>query len=113
MEVITAEEEKKKKRVRHRDGDWDVAITELRLSQEDRQEIGQRIEEERQRQGMTQNDLAVITGRGRTTVERFLAGTQSMGIEDLIAIARAQHRGLSYYLQGIAVWEDSAKGDKA
>ena len=57
--------------------------------EEQRQRIGQRIADLRKGQGLTQNDLASMTGMQRNHISRIEAGKHSVGFDTLQAIAEA------------------------
>ena len=57
--------------------------------EEQRQRIGQRIADLRKQRGMTQQDLADITGNQRNHISRIESGKYSVGFDTLQAIAEA------------------------
>jgi transcriptional regulator with XRE-family HTH domain len=57
--------------------------------EEERQRIGQRIADLRKQKGMTQQDLADITGNQRNHISRIESGKYSVGFDTLQAIAEA------------------------
>ena len=57
--------------------------------EEERQRIGQRIADLRKAKGMTQQDLADVTGNQRNHISRIEAGKYSVGFDTLQAIAEA------------------------
>ena len=54
-------------------------------------EIGTRIREERERQGLSQEKLADLTKLGRVTISRFETGTQRLSMENAVKICKALH----------------------
>lgn len=57
--------------------------------EEERQRIGQRIADLRKQKGMTQQDLADITGNQRNHISRIESGKYSVGFDTLQTIAEA------------------------
>ena len=57
--------------------------------EEERQRIGQRIADLRKTKGMTQQDLADVTGLLRNHISRIEQGRYSVGFDTLQAIAEA------------------------
>ena len=57
--------------------------------EEERLRIGQRIADLRKQRGMTQQDLADITGNQRNHISRIESGKYSVGFDTLQAIAEA------------------------
>ena len=57
--------------------------------EEERQRIGQRIADLRKQKGMTQQDLADITGNQRNHISRIESGKYSVGFDTLQTIADA------------------------
>ena len=57
--------------------------------EEERLRIGQRISDLRKQRGMTQQDLADITGNQRNHISRIEGGKYSVGFDTLQAIAEA------------------------
>ena len=57
--------------------------------EEERQRIGQRIADLRKAKGMTQQDLADVTGNQRNHISRIESGKYSVGFDTLQAIAEA------------------------
>ena len=57
--------------------------------EEQRQRIGQRIADLRKQKGMTQQDLADITGNQRNHISRIESGKYSVGFDTLQTIAEA------------------------
>lgn len=57
--------------------------------EEERQRIGQRIADLRKAKGMTQQDLADMTGNQRNHISRIESGKYSVGFDTLQAIAEA------------------------
>jgi transcriptional regulator with XRE-family HTH domain len=57
--------------------------------EEERQRIGQRIADLRKGQGLTQNDLASMTGMQRNHISRIEQGRFSVGFDTLQTIADA------------------------
>jgi transcriptional regulator with XRE-family HTH domain len=55
--------------------------------EEERQRIGQRIADLRKGQGLTQNDLASMTGMQRNHISRIESGKYSVGFDTLQTIA--------------------------
>lgn len=55
--------------------------------EEERQRIGQRIADLRKGQGLTQNDLASMTGMQRNHISRIESGKYSVGFDTLQLIA--------------------------
>ena len=55
--------------------------------EEQRQRIGQRIADLRKGQGLTQNDLASMTGMQRNHISRIESGKYSVGFDTLQLIA--------------------------
>ena len=55
--------------------------------EEERQRIGQRIADFRKGQGLTQNDLASMTGMQRNHISRIESGKYSVGFDTLQLIA--------------------------
>ena len=55
--------------------------------EEERQRIGQRIADLRKGQGLTQNDLASMTGMQRNHISRIEQGRYSVGFDTLQTIA--------------------------
>ena len=55
--------------------------------EEQRQRIGQRIADLRKGQGLTQNDLASMTGMQRNHISRIESGKYSVGFDTLQTIA--------------------------
>jgi transcriptional regulator with XRE-family HTH domain len=55
--------------------------------EEERQRIGQRIADIRKGQGLTQNDLASMTGMQRNHISRIESGKYSVGFDTLQTIA--------------------------
>ena len=58
-------------------------------NEEERQRIGQRIADLRKEKGMTQQDLADVTGNQRNHISRIESGKYSVGFDTLQAIAEA------------------------
>ena len=58
-------------------------------NEQERQRIGQRIADLRKQNGMTQQDLADITGNQRNHISRIESGKYSVGFDTLQAIAEA------------------------
>lgn len=58
-------------------------------NEEERQRIGQRIADLRKAKGMTQQDLADVTGNQRNHISRIESGKYSVGFDTLQAIADA------------------------
>jgi transcriptional regulator with XRE-family HTH domain len=59
------------------------------IKEEERQRIGQRIADLRKGQGLTQNDLASMTGMQRNHISRIESGKYSVGFDTLQSIAQA------------------------
>jgi transcriptional regulator with XRE-family HTH domain len=59
------------------------------IKEEERQRIGQRIADLRKGQGLTQNDLASMTGMQRNHISRIESGKYSVGFDTLQSIAEA------------------------
>ena len=57
--------------------------------EEERQRIGQRIADLRKQKGMTQQDLANLTGNQCNHISRIESGKYSVGFDTLQAIAEA------------------------
>ena len=57
--------------------------------EEERQRIGQSIADLRKQKGMTQQDLADITGNQRNHISRIESGKYSVGFDTLQTIAEA------------------------
>ena len=57
--------------------------------EQERQRIGQRIAELRKQRGMTQQDLADLTGNQRNHISRIESGKYSVGFDTLQTIAEA------------------------
>ena len=57
--------------------------------EEERQRIGQSIADMRKQKGMTQQDLADITGNQRNHISRIESGKYSVGFDTLQTIAEA------------------------
>ena len=57
--------------------------------EEERQRIGQSIADMRKQKGMTQQDLADITGNQRNHISRIESGKYSVGFDTLQTIADA------------------------
>jgi len=57
--------------------------------EENRKRIGQRIADLRKAKGMTQQDLADLTGNQRNHISRIESGKYSVGFDTLQAIAEA------------------------
>ena len=57
--------------------------------EEERQRIGQSIADMRKQKGMTQQDLADITGNQRNHISRIESGKYSVGFDTLQNIAEA------------------------
>jgi transcriptional regulator with XRE-family HTH domain len=57
------------------------------IKEEERQRIGQRIADLRKGQGLTQNDLASMTGMQRNHISRIESGKYSVGFDTLQTIA--------------------------
>jgi transcriptional regulator with XRE-family HTH domain len=57
------------------------------IKEEERQRIGQRIADLRKGQGLTQNDLASMTGMQRNHISRIEQGRYSVGFDTLQTIA--------------------------
>lgn len=57
--------------------------------EEERQRIGQRIADLRKQKGMTQQDLADLTGNQRNHISRIESGKYSVGFDTLQSIAEA------------------------
>jgi len=57
--------------------------------EEERQRIGQRIGDLRKAKGMTQQDIADMTGLQRNHISRIESGKYSVGFDTLQAIAEA------------------------
>ena len=57
--------------------------------EEERQRIGQRIADLRKAKGMTQQDLADVTGNQRNHISRIESGKYSVGFDTLQTIAEA------------------------
>lgn len=51
-------------------------------------QIGERIREARLRRGMSQVDLSVAIDVGRSTISNYERGTHSIGLDDLLRVAR-------------------------
>ena len=58
-------------------------------NEQERLRIGQRIADLRKQRGMTQQDLADITGNQRNHISRIESGKYSVGFDTLQAIAEA------------------------
>jgi len=58
-------------------------------NEQERQRIGQRIADLRKQNGMTQQDLADITGNQRNHISRIESGKYSVGFDTLQTIAEA------------------------